>query len=194
MAGTRNKRTRAGLPPGAWHVCETVWGEAQRVRLVTGPPSLVESNHRIRSVHAVGFVPNGLTPQILLVQNADGKFTFPGGRLEGIETTDAALIREVWEEARATLVPEYRPVAATRVEFLNRVPGRVYPVHPSFFLWVAGAIASLEDGPVNDPAPNGVVDRKVVSVEEARGLLAPVEVRVLDAALAALESGDVRTA
>jgi 8-oxo-dGTP pyrophosphatase MutT (NUDIX family) len=181
-----NNRARAAglLPPGAWHVCEATWGESQRVRLVTGPPSLIESPERVRSVHAVGFVS---TPEesknVLLVQNKDGSMTFPGGRLEGTETTDAALKREVWEEARAILAPGYMPIAATRIEFLNRVPGRIHRVHPSFLLWVVGTIALLSDEPIIDPAPNGVVGRCVMTVEEARTRLQPLEVRVLDAAL-----------
>jgi 8-oxo-dGTP pyrophosphatase MutT (NUDIX family) len=181
----RNRARRAGAPAGAWHVCETVWGEAQKVRLVTGPPSLVESSERIRSIHAVGFVRNGSenAVEILLVQNKDGSYTFPGGRLEGMETPNAALQREVWEEARATLSPNVAPVAATRIEFLNRVPGRIHRVHPSFLLWVAADIATIADEAVIDPAPNGVIARRIVAVDEARDLLSPLEARVLEAAL-----------
>ena len=160
---------------------EARWGDAQRVRLITGGPSLVgDADVQVRSIHVVGFVaPQG---DLLLVENKDGSWTFPGGRLEGNETLHDALIREVWEEARATVAPGYKPVAATRIEFLNRVPGRVYRVHPTFLLWVVGDIAALSDEPHHDPA-DGVIGRRVVSHAEARALLGPMETSVLEAAL-----------
>lgn len=183
-AGANIKRRANGkplrLPPNAWHSVDAVWGEAQRVRLVTGPPSLVGEAVHVRSIHVVGFVGD----DVLLVQNKDETWTFPGGRLEDSETLDEALHREVWEEARARLAPGYRKIAATRVEFLNRVPGRVYRVHPTFFSWVAGPIADLSDEPHHDPA-DGVIGRRVVSVEQARALLGPLEQTVLEAALKA---------
>jgi 8-oxo-dGTP pyrophosphatase MutT (NUDIX family) len=194
MAVTRNKnRGRGGgggltgVPAGAWLAQETTWGESQRVRLVTGPPSLVEAPERVRSVHAVAFLRGCEGGEaVLLVQNKDGSWTFPGGRLEGTETPDAALARELWEEARATLAPSPVPVAATRIEFLNRVPGRIHRFHPSYLLWVAANVASVADGPCIDPAPGGVIGRRVAELPEARELLSPMETRVLDAALAAM--------
>ena len=114
---------------------------------------------------------------------------FPGGRLEGTETPEAALAREVWEEARATLMPVTQPVAATRIEFLNRVPGRIHRVHPSYLLWVVADVAVLSDEACIDPAPNGVVGRRIVTLDEARTLLSPLEARVLDAALARRKEG-----
>ena len=186
MATLRRERERrgTGLPAGAWHVCETTWGEAQRVRLVTGVPSLAESPERVRSIHAVGFVrDSGGEEHLLLVQNKDGSFTFPGGRLEGAETPDAALKREVWEEARAVLLPNPTPIAATRIEFLNRVPGRIHRVHPSYLMWVVAEVASLSDEACIDPAPNGVIGRRIVPVSEAQTLLFPPASLVLEAAL-----------
>jgi 8-oxo-dGTP pyrophosphatase MutT (NUDIX family) len=170
----------AALPPGAWHTLDALWGDAQRVRLVTGPPSLVGDAVQVRSIHVVAFCEGGVT--VLLVENKDGSWTFPGGRLEGNETLDQALIREVWEEARATIAPDFKPIAATRIDFLNRVPGRVYRVHPSYLLWVTGNIASLSDEPHHDPADN-VVGRRVCTITEAIRLLGPLEQRVLEAAL-----------
>ena len=124
----------------------------------------------------------GVENDVLLVENKDGTWTFPGGRLEDAETLDDALRREVWEEARARLAPAYTSVAATRIEFLNRVPGRVYRVHPTFLLWVAGQVESLSDDPHHDPA-DGVVGRAVLSADAAREKLGPLESRVLSAAL-----------
>lgn len=168
------------MPPvaGAWRVEEVVWGDSQRVRLTTGPPTLVESVEHVRSVHAVAFHTEG----VLVVQNRDGSWTFPGGRLEGGESMEDALHRELWEEARARIVPDYQPLAATRIDFVNRVPGRVYRVHPTYLLWVIGSVEELSDEPHHDPA-NAVVARKVVEADEAHRLLPLLEQRVLAEAL-----------
>ena len=168
------------LPPGAWHAREVVWGGSQRVRLVTGPPTLVgEATEHIRSVHAVLFLGDGT---VLLVQNKDGSWTFPGGRLEERETIDQALTRELWEEARAHAAPNPVPFAVTEITFLNRVPGRLHRVHPTFLLWVTGQVAALSDQAHHDPA-DFVVGRRVAALDEARTLLPPAEGDVLDAAL-----------
>ena len=50
-------------------------------------------------------------------------------------------------------------------------------------LEVVAEIAALSDEDCIDPAPNGVVGRRIVSVDEARTLLSPLESRVLEAAL-----------
>ncbi|MBC8103668.1 MAG: NUDIX domain-containing protein [Cytophagales bacterium] len=188
---TRRGRISSGMPggpavpPGCWHALDAVWGSAQRVRLVTGPPSLVGDSAQIRSIHIVGVIPDSENPaKLLLVQNKDGSFTFPGGRLEARESLAEALVREVWEEARATIAPEWRPVAATRIEYLNRVPGRIHRFHPTYLLWVTGEIAFLSDEPHDDPAES-VIGRRVVTAEEAVGLLDPLEQTVLHSALAA---------
>jgi 8-oxo-dGTP pyrophosphatase MutT (NUDIX family) len=184
------------VPAGAWHALDAVWGASQRVRLVTGPPSMAGDGAHTRSIHIVGFL-RGDTPappgpfedpassapggvQLLLVENKDGTFTFPGGRLEPRETLEQALTREVWEEARARIAPGWRPVAATRIEYLNRVPGRIHRFHPTFLLWVAGDIAELSNEPHHDPA-DGVIARRVVTPDEARSLLGPLEQAVLAA-------------
>lgn len=182
----RSKAKRMMLPGGAWHVLDAIWGESQRVRLITGVPSLVSDTIHIRSIHLVGFVGND---QVLLVENKDGSYTFPGGRLEGSETLDAALHREVWEEARATIAPGFRPVAATRIDFLNRVPGRVYRVHPSYISWVTGQVAALSDEPCLDPA-EGVVGRLVTTIPDAMMRLGPLEQRVLEASLGLWKVGE----
>lgn len=176
------KRTAGGLPPGAWRVEEAIWGEHQRVRLITGQPTIIDDQERVRSVHAVGFLGDG---RVLLAENKDGSFTFPGGRLEGGETQHVALVRELWEEVRARLAPGYKSVAATRIEFLNRVPGRVYRVHPTYLLWVSGQVAELSDEPHHDPA-DSVVGRKLCTTEEAIHLLPDLERRVLEACLGRL--------
>jgi 8-oxo-dGTP pyrophosphatase MutT (NUDIX family) len=178
MARKRN----TGLPPGAWRVEEAIWGEHQRVRLITGLPSIVDDQERVRSIHAVALLPDG---KLVLAENKDGTFTFPGGRLEGGETQDQALQRELWEEVRTRLAPGYKPIAATRIEFLNRVPGRVYRVHPTYLLWVSGQVAELSDEPHHDPA-DSVVGRRLAFPEEALTLLPELERRVLETCLGRL--------
>ncbi len=181
--GSGNKK-QAAMPPGAWYATEAVWGGNQRVRLVTGSPALVgEAVERVRSVHAVLFTDD---EKVLLVQNKDGSWTFPGGRLEERETTDEALARELWEEARARARPDYVPLAATQITFVNRVPGRIHRVHPTFLLWVTGRVAVLSDEAHHDPA-DYVIGRRVALVDEARALLPPLESGVLNAALLILE-------
>jgi 8-oxo-dGTP pyrophosphatase MutT (NUDIX family) len=169
----------SAIPPSAWHSTEAVWGSAQRVRLITGPPSLIEDTAHVRSVHLIGFLPPG--DSLLLVQNKDNTWTFPGGRLEGGESIADALEREVWEEARARIAPGWASIATTRIDFLNRVKDRVYRFHPSYLL-------ELADEPCHDPA-DYVIAREVTGIEEARRRLGPMETRVLDAALAAREGG-----
>lgn len=184
------------MPAGAWHALDAVWGNAQRVRLVTGPASLVGDGVHTRSIHIVAFAPlptaddtdgddgddGGDGRRVLLVENKDGSFTFPGGRLEPRETLEQALAREVWEEARAQVAADWRPVAATRIDYLNRVPGRIHRFHPTFLLWVAGNVVTLSDEPHHDPA-DSVIGRRVVTAAEARALLGPLEQVVLQAAL-----------
>jgi 8-oxo-dGTP pyrophosphatase MutT (NUDIX family) len=119
---------------------------------------------------------------VLLVQNKDGSWTFPGGRLEERETTEEALTRELWEEARARARPGWVPLAATEITFVNRVPGRIHRVHPTFLLWVTGRVAVLSDEAHHDPA-DFVIGRRVAPVDEARALLPPLEIGVLNAAL-----------
>ncbi|MES2465428.1 MAG: NUDIX domain-containing protein [Armatimonadota bacterium] len=188
-APTRREKTNSGpsgspaIPPGCWHALDAVWGSSQRVRLVTGPPSLVGDGTHIRSIHIVGTVTERATPaKLLLVQNKNTSFTFPGGRLEPRETLAQALSREVWEEARATVASDWCPVAATRIEYLNRVPGRIHRFHPTYLLWVAGAVTSLSDEPHHDPA-DSVIGRRLATVEEANTLLGPLERTVLQAAI-----------
>jgi 8-oxo-dGTP pyrophosphatase MutT (NUDIX family) len=165
--------------PAAWLVQDTTWGNVQKVRLTTGPVGIIEDNEWVRSVHAACFLPEG---HLVLAQNRDGSWTFPGGRLEGVETVEQALYRELWEEARLRLASDYAPIAATRVEFLNRVPGRVYRLHPSYLLWVKGQITELADEPVDDPA-DFIIARCVVTVDQAREMLPELEKRVLEACL-----------
>lgn len=173
------------VPPGCWHALHAVWGGAQKVRLITGPPSLVEDMAHIRSIHIVALMPEAAGKaerEILLVQNKDNSFTFPGGRMEPCENLQQTLKREVWEEARAEISPDWSAVAVTRIEYLNRVPGRIHRFHPMYLLWAVGEVTALSDEPHHDPA-DSVIGRRLVTLDEAREMLGELENVVLDAAL-----------
>jgi 8-oxo-dGTP pyrophosphatase MutT (NUDIX family) len=159
---------------------ESVWGDSQRVRLTTGQPSLVSDPVYIRSIHAIAFLPE--SEGVLLVENKDRSFSFPGGRVEGGETLEQALHREVWEESRARLTPHLYPFAVTRIEFLNCAPGRILRVHPTFLSWVMGTVAELTDEPHHDPADT-VIGRHILSYDEAMYRLGALEQVVLSVAL-----------
>ena len=123
--------------------------------------------------------------EVLVVQSRDGSWTFPGGRLW------RAARRSAWRwSARSGKSPVRESPrngsgSPRRASIFSiGVPGRVYRVHPTYLLWVAGTITELAEEPDPDPV-GGVVARAVLPIAEAYELLPRLERRVLDAALAA---------
>ncbi len=125
---------------------EMHWGE-QPVRLTGFRCATLPQDAPTTSVHVIAFSGG----KVLVVRDRRGIFGFPGGRLEHGESYSDALSREVYEEARAHLKPDYQLFAALKVEYTSQIVGRNYP-HPFTYMGVyAGIVKALE--PIgHDPA------------------------------------------
>lgn len=125
---------------------EMQWGQ-QPVRLTAYRCTTLPGDAPTTTVHIVAF--HG--EKVLVVRDRRGVHGFPGGRLESGETYAEALAREVYEEARAHLKPEYTLFAVLRIDYLERLPGRIYPNAYSYMAMYAGWVRALE--PIgHDPA------------------------------------------
>lgn len=122
------------------------WGQ-QPVRLTAWRRATLPTDAPTTSVHIVAF--HG--PRVLVVRDRKGVFGFPGGRLEPGETQAEAMAREVYEEAQAHLRPGYSLYAAIKIEYTERIPGRIYPYDYSYMAMYAGIVRALD--PIRtDPA------------------------------------------
>src|SRR5262245_57108491 len=75
--------------------------EGRRLTIRLMPPTFVPPRELTTQVYGVCFTEHR---KIVLVTTGDGRWNLPGGRPEQDETLEAALDREVWEEARARVV------------------------------------------------------------------------------------------
>ena len=127
-------------------VVDMKWG-LQPVRLSAHRMTAIPTEAPTTSVHIVAFQGD----KVLVVRDRRGVHGFPGGRLETGESPEEALVREVYEEARAHLKTDYALFSAVRVEYTTQLPQRKYP-HPYTYLSMyVGQVKSLE--PIgNDPA------------------------------------------
>src|SRR5262245_524778 len=81
-------------------VQESTW-EGRRLSVRWMPPTFVPPRALTTQVYGVCFTEHR---KIVLVTTGDGRWNLPGGQPEEGETLEAALEREIWEEARAGLV------------------------------------------------------------------------------------------
>jgi len=81
-------------------VQEATW-EGRRLTARWMPPAFVPPHELTTQVYGVCFTEHR---KIVLVTTGDGRWNLPGGSPEAGETLEAALEREVWEEARARVV------------------------------------------------------------------------------------------
>ena len=81
-------------------VQESTWA-GRRLTMRWMPPAFVPPRELTTQVYGVCFTENR---KIVLVTTGDGRWNLPGGHPEEGETLEAALEREVWEEARARVV------------------------------------------------------------------------------------------
>ncbi len=128
---------------------EMHWGE-QPVRLTALRCEVLPDDAPTTSVHIVAFFGD----KVLVVRDRRGIFGFPGGRLEHGENVDQALNREVYEEARAYLKPDYVLFGVMKIEYSVRLPNRNYAHDYTYMGVYAGFVQGLD--PIGiDPA--GVV-------------------------------------
>ncbi len=146
-------------------VVEMNWGQ-QPVRLTAWLRDSLPQDAPVTSVHIVGL----FGARLLVVRDRKGVYGFPGGRLDRGESREQAMSREVYEEANAFVEPGYLLYAVIKIEYTERLPGRVYPYDYSYMAMYVGKIRALD--PFNgDPA--GIV------LERALFTLADCEQRLL---------------
>ncbi len=137
------------------------WG-AQPVHLQANRAHELPDDAPVTSVHIVAL----LGGRVLVVCDRRGVFGYPGGRLEPDESRDAAMVREVYEEAAAYLNPEYDLFATMRIECTSKLPGRTYN-HPFTYMGLyAGTVRSLD--PIRRDPAGIVTSRSLFTLDECR--------------------------
>ncbi len=138
------------------------WG-MQPVQLTALRSAVLPEDIPITSVHIVALYGG----RVLVVCDRRGLFGYPGGRLEPAESWEAALDRELYEEAAAHLNPGYHLFATMRIECLARIPGKVYAYPPVTCMgFYAGTVRSLE--PIRRDPAGIVASRSLFTLEDCR--------------------------
>lgn len=158
---------------------EMQWGQ-QPVRLTARRCLTLADDAPVTSVHIVAF--HG--ERVLVVRDRKGVHGFPGGRLEAGETYEEALAREVYEEARAHLKPNYRLFAALKIEYPERIPGRTYLHDFSYMAMYVGSVRALE--PIGHDPAGIITARALFSCAECENQLLEHDSILLCEALQAL--------
>lgn len=155
------------------------WGQ-QPVRLSAFRIETLPEDAPTTSVHIVAF--HG--ERVLAVRDRKGVYGFPGGRLEAGETHEEALVREVYEEARAHLKPCYTLYATLKIEYPEKLAGRVYAHDHTYMAMYVGLVRALE--PIGlDPA--GIITaRDLFSCADCERFLPEHDRILLKEALSAL--------
>jgi 8-oxo-dGTP pyrophosphatase MutT (NUDIX family) len=155
-------------------VQESIW-EGRRLIVRWMPPTFVPPRELTTQAYGVCFTEHR---KIVLVTTGDGRWNLPGGRPEQDETLEAALEREVWEEARARVVRSTY-IGCQQVEDPDAVEGPAIYYQARFW-------ARVEVYPFK--ALFETVDRQLVEPSEFLGRLfwgdVPIARTVFDCGLA----------
>jgi len=135
------------------------WGQ-QPVRLTAWLCSALPDDAPVTSVHIVALFGS----RLLVVRDRKGVYGFPGGRLDRGESREQAMDREVYEEANALVAPGYLLFAVIKIEYLQRLPGRVYPNDFSYLAMYAGRIKALD--PFNGDPAGIILERATFTRQE----------------------------
>lgn len=121
----------------------------------------------VSNVHVVGFV-----GERVVVCRTVREWFLPGGTLEADESVDACVVRELREEAGARVVGPLHWIGAHHGVTDKPVPYRPWQSHPhKAWLWCSVDVV-VDGSPTNPEDGEQVVEVRVVSVAEARELLA----------------------
>ncbi|MCU0514516.1 MAG: NUDIX domain-containing protein [Anaerolineae bacterium] len=137
---------------------ETLWPWGpQRVQFArcTVPP------HPVAHVNLIPFTPAGW----VILRVAPGAWSMPGGTLEPGESIEAALRREVLEEAGADIL-HFRPFGAWHCHSLAAQPYRPHVPHPEFYRLVCVGEVRLVSAPARLPGAEDVLAVDVVPLPE----------------------------
>jgi 8-oxo-dGTP pyrophosphatase MutT (NUDIX family) len=150
------------------------WGQ-QPVRLTAWLCSTLPTDAPVTSVHIAALFGS----RLLVVRDRKGIYGFPGGRLDRRESRDQAMAREVYEEANAYIAPGYLLYAVIKIEYTQRVPGRVYPHEFSYLAMYAGKVRALD--PFNGDPAGIILERALFTRQDCeRRLLAHDKILMIE--------------
>ncbi len=135
------------------------WGQ-QPVRLTAWLRDTLPEDAPVTSVHIVALFGS----RLLVVRDRKGIYGFPGGRLDRGETREQAMDREVYEEANAFVEPGYALFAVIKIEYTQKLPGRVYPNEFSYLAMYAGKIKALD--PFNGDPAGIILERAIFTRQD----------------------------
>jgi len=160
------------------------WGQ-QPVRLTAWRCDTPPEDAPVTSVHIVALFGS----RLLVVRDRKGVYGFPGGRLDRGESREQAMDREIYEEANAFVEPGYVLYAVIKIEYTQRLQGRVYPNEYSYLAMYAGKIKALD--PFNGDPAGIILERAIFTRQDCeRHLLDHDKILLREGISAMLRSGD----